>query len=70
MLHPGEMSAKTRRPVGRFGRHKLDGKEAEIAELLSYRVSKSAIARKFKVSRTCLVDFVQKRGIHSDYPLK
>lgn len=53
------------RPVGRLGKHKLDGKEGEIKELLSYRVSKSAIARKFKVSRTCLVDFVQKRQIGS-----
>lgn len=53
------------RPVGRLGKHKLDGKENEIGELLSYRVSKSAIARKFRVSRTCLVDFVQKRQIGS-----
>lgn len=61
---------KLGRPVGRLGKHKLDGKEAEIAELLGYRVAKAAIARKFKVSRTCLVDFVKKRDIHSDYPLK
>lgn len=54
---------KLGRPVGRLGKHKLDGKEAEIKELLSYRVAKSAIARKFKVSRTCLIDFIQKRQI-------
>jgi len=54
---------KLGRPVGRLGKHKLDGKEAEIKELLGYRVSKSAIARKFHVSRTCLIDFVQKRQI-------
>jgi DNA invertase Pin-like site-specific DNA recombinase len=54
---------KLGRPLGRLGKHKLDGKEGEIGELLSYRVSKSAIARKFGVSRTCLVDFVEKREI-------
>ena len=54
---------KLGRPVGRLGKHKLDGKEKEIRELLGYRVSKAAIARKFRVSRTCLVDFVKKRGI-------
>lgn len=54
---------KLGRPIGRLGKHKLDGKEAEIRELWSYRVSKSALARKFRVSRTCLVDFIQKRGL-------
>lgn len=54
---------KLGRPVGKLGKHKLDGKEDEIKELLRYRVSKSAIARKLGVSRTCLVDFVQKRNI-------
>jgi len=54
---------KLGRPVGRLGKHKLDGKEAEIQELLSYRIAKAAIARKFRVSRTCLVDFVKKRDI-------
>lgn len=51
-------------PVGRFGKHKVDGKESEIPELLSYRVSKLRIALKFRVSQTCVVDFVQKRGIY------
>ena len=51
------------RPMGRLGKHKLDGKEGEIKELLSFGVAKAAIARKLKVSRTCLVDFVQKRNI-------
>jgi DNA invertase Pin-like site-specific DNA recombinase len=51
------------RPVGRLGKHKLDKKENEIGELLSYRVPKSAIARKYRVSRTCMVDFIQKRQI-------
>lgn len=54
---------KLGRPVGRLGRHKLDGKEEEIRELLGYRVSKAAIARKLGVSRTCMVDFIKKRGI-------
>jgi DNA invertase Pin-like site-specific DNA recombinase len=56
---------KLGRPEGRLGKHKLDGKEAEIKELLSYRVAKAAIARKFSVSRTCLVDFIKKRKIES-----
>jgi len=51
------------RPVGRFGKHKLDGKENEIRELLSYGVAKAAIARKYKVCRTTMVDFVDKRKI-------
>lgn len=54
---------KLGRPVGRLGKHKLDGKEDEIKELLGYRVSKAAIARKLGVSRTCMVDFIQKRNI-------
>ena len=54
---------KLGRPVGRLGKHKLDGKEEEIRELLGYRVSKAAIARKLGVSRTCMVDFIQKRKI-------
>lgn len=41
-------------------------KDGEIAELLGTRVSKSAIERKFKIPRTLLVDFVQKRGIQSE----
>jgi hypothetical protein len=48
-----------------LGKHKLDGKENEIGELPSFRVSKSATAWKFKVSRICLVDFIEKRGIQS-----
>lgn len=54
---------KLARPVGKLGKDKLDGKENEIRELLGYRVSKGAIARKFGVSRTCMVDFIKKRGI-------
>lgn len=54
---------KLGRPVGRLGKHKQDGKEGEIKELLGYRVSKAAIARKLGVSRTCMVDFIQKRKI-------
>ena len=56
---------KLGRPNGSLGKHKLDGKESEILELLGYRVSKAALARKFRVSRTCMVDFLKKRGIGS-----
>jgi DNA invertase Pin-like site-specific DNA recombinase len=51
------------RPQGRFGKHKLDGKEDEIKEMLSYGVAKAAIARKYKVSRTTVVDFIDKRKL-------
>lgn len=54
---------KLGRPEGRLGRHKLDGKENEIRELLGYRVATAAIARKLGVSRTCMVDFIKKRKI-------
>jgi DNA invertase Pin-like site-specific DNA recombinase len=54
---------KLGRPQGRFGKHKLDGKENEIKEMLSYGVAKAAIARKYKVSRTTVVDFIDKRKI-------
>jgi hypothetical protein len=51
------------RPEGRLGKHKLDGKEDLIRELLGFRVAKAAIARKLGVSRTCLVDFVEKTNL-------
>jgi len=51
------------RPVGSLGKHKLDGKEGEIRELLSFRIAKAAVARKLGVSRTCLIDFIQKRNL-------
>ncbi|MDR3566557.1 MAG: recombinase family protein [Syntrophobacteraceae bacterium] len=54
---------KLGRPAGRSGKHKLDGKEGVIKELLSFGVAKAAIARKFKVFRTCPVDFILKRKI-------
>ena len=54
---------KLGRPRGSFGKHKLDGTEKEIQELLGFGVSKAAIARKFGVSRTTVVDFVGKRGL-------
>ncbi len=54
---------KLGRPEGKLGKHKLDGKEAEIRELLGFGVAKAAIARKFGVSRTCMVDFIKKRKI-------
>lgn len=51
------------RPKGSLGKTKLDGKEEMIREELKYRVPKSAIARKFGVSRTCLVHFIETRGL-------
>ena len=51
------------RPVGSTGVSKLDGKRKEIEELLRDRASKSFIARRLKVSRTTLLDYIKTRGL-------
>lgn len=51
------------RPVGSTGVSKLDGKRKEIEELLKDRASKSFIARRLKVSRTTLLDYIKTRGL-------
>lgn len=51
------------RPKGVLGVSKLDDKKEQIRELLTHRVSKSAVARMFGVSRTTLIDFVRSRRL-------
>ena len=51
------------RPKGSLGQSKLDGKTAQIQELLKHRVAKSAIARMVGVSRTTLLDYIKSRKL-------
>ncbi|ACD96043.1 recombinase family protein [Trichlorobacter lovleyi] len=51
------------RPRGSLSKSKLDGREAQIAELLGYGVARSAIARMMGVSRTALLSYIKSRGI-------
>ncbi len=51
------------RPKGSKGKTKLDGEEELIKSELKYGVAKSAIARKLKVSRGSLVNFINSRGL-------
>ena len=52
------------RPKGsRSTRTKLSGKEERIKEMLQEGISKSAIARRMKVSRITLLTFIKKNGL-------
>lgn len=51
------------RPSGKAARVKLSGREQEIQELLEERFSKSAISRKYGVSRTTFNTFLKERMI-------
>jgi DNA invertase Pin-like site-specific DNA recombinase len=51
------------RPKGVLGRSKLDSRKKEIEQLLSFGVSKSAIARITKVDRTTLYHFIKSRRL-------
>jgi len=51
------------RPKGSLSDSKLTGKDGLIKEELKYKVAKSAIARKFGVSRTTLVNYIKTRGL-------
>jgi len=51
------------RPKGVLGRSKLDSRKEEISQLLSFGVSKSAIARITRVDRTTLYHFIKSRGL-------
>jgi DNA invertase Pin-like site-specific DNA recombinase len=51
------------RPKGSTGVSKLDGKRKEIEELLKDRAAKAFIARRLKVSRTTLIDYIKTRGL-------
>lgn len=55
------------RPKGSLSKHtKLSGKEEEIKELLSKKVSISAIARIVGVNRLTLTNFINTRGLRKD----
>jgi len=54
---------KLGRPKGALGRSKLDGKEAEIKQLLEKGINKTAIAKLMDVSRPTLLNFVETRKL-------
>jgi len=51
------------RPKGSLSDSKLSGKDELIKEELKYGVAKAAIARKFGVSRTTLVNYIRTRNL-------
>ena len=51
------------RPKGSLGASKLDGREAEIVDLLSKGMSKRALARYLKVSPPTLTNFIRTRRL-------
>ena len=54
---------KIGRPKGALGKSKLDGKEEDIKDLLSKKVSKASIARIMGVSYTGLCSFIKNRKL-------
>ncbi len=54
---------KLGRPKGSLGKSKLDGKEKEIRNFLSKKVSKASIARIMGVSYTALCSFIKSRNL-------
>ena len=53
---------KIGRPKGALGKSKLDGKEEDIRDLLSKKVSKASIARIMGVSYTTICSFIKNRS--------
>jgi len=58
-----QSGVKLGRPKGSLGKSKLDDKKDQIAELLKYSVSKSAIARICGTSRGTLYSFLNTRDV-------
>ncbi len=56
---------KLGRPYGAAVRKRLAGKEEEIRRLLSQKVAKAEIARRFGVSRVTVLNFVKNKGLES-----
>ncbi len=54
---------KLGRPDGSLGTSKLDPVRHEIVQMLADRAPKSYIARKLRVSRTTLVEYIRTRGL-------
>lgn len=54
------------RPKGsKSKKRKLSGRESRITEMLNSRFSKSAIARKFNVSRVTVVNYIQEKSLEN-----
>jgi len=51
------------RPPGSIGKSKLDSKLPEIVDLLRDRASYSFMARRFKVSRPTITNFIRTRKL-------
>jgi DNA invertase Pin-like site-specific DNA recombinase len=51
------------RPKGRLGKSRLDGKEAEISQLIEKGVSKASIAKIFSISENGLTHFIKTRKL-------
>ena len=54
---------KLGRPVGALIKKRLEGKEEEIRKLLSQKVTKAEIARRFNVTRNTVFRFVKRNGL-------
>ncbi len=57
---------KLGRPLGSRVKERLEGKETEIRRLLSQKVSKAEIARRFNVTRVTVFNFIKKRGLENE----
>lgn len=58
------------RPKGALGKSKLDGKQAEIQNLLHKGVNITNLARIFDVSRPAMINFIRTRGIDNNRAIK
>lgn len=56
---------KLGRPFGAVVKKRLDGKEDEIRKLLSQKVSKAEIARRFNVTRITVFNFIKHNGLEN-----
>ncbi len=54
------------RPVGSLGTSKLDRARHEIVEMLTDKAPKAYIARKLRVSRTTLIEYIRTRGLENE----
>ena len=57
---------KLGRPFGAVVKKRLDGKEDEIRKLLSQKVSKAEIARRFNVTRITVFNFIKRNGLEEN----
>ena len=57
---------KLGRPVGALIKKRLGGKEEEIRKLLTQKVTKAEIARRFNVTRNTVFRFVKRNGLEEN----